>query len=221
EEIKWINKTVYRKDTLHLDSIAQKVPPYRISLLRGGHLQLPPLTVPEMTGEITDLNTFYVAVSPALHIQRLGPNQLSFKDSVLKGNFADGREIIKGEDCIQVTQKLLIKDKGITVIETSFMPPYYTCITPFIDTIGKITFDSPCNFQMIRKGIGGKVSLLWGTEEFVIISTLDNRTGQLLKAEMVNLLNLRMRYNSAEDLKTYDAEIPLTIRRVLHLELIK
>jgi hypothetical protein len=221
EQIQWINKTVYKKDTLHLDSIARQVPAYKISLLPGGSLQLPPLSVSEMTGEITDLNTFYVAISPALHIQHLGPNHLSFKDSVLKGNFADGKEIIKGDDCIQVTQKLLVRDNEITLIETSFTPPYYTCINPFIDTIGKDTFKMPCNFQMIRKSAGDKVNLLWGTEDFVITSTLDNRTGQLVKAEMINRLNLRMRYNSSPDLKTYDAEIPLTIRRVLHLELFK
>jgi hypothetical protein len=221
EEVKWIDKTVVEKDTLHLDSIAQKVPAYRISLLPGGNLQLPPLFIPEMTGEITDLNTFYVAISPALHIQRLGPNHLSLKDSLLKGNFADGREIIKGEDCIQVKQKLLVKEKEITMIETSFLPPYYTCITPFIDTIGKDMFEVPCNFQMVRKGAADKVNLLWGTEKFIITSTLNNRSGQLVKAEMINLLDLRMRFNSSDDLKTYDAEIPLTIKRILRLELLK
>jgi hypothetical protein len=74
---------------------------------------------------------------------------------------------------------------------------------------------------MIRKGQGDQVNLLWGVEEFTITSTIDNRTGQLLKADMINLLSLHMRYNSTTDLKTYDAEIPLTIKRVLHLSLVK
>ena len=74
---------------------------------------------------------------------------------------------------------------------------------------------------MLRKGAGNTVNLLWGVEEFIITSTLDNRTGQLLNADMVNLLNLKMRYNCSEDLKTYEAEIPLTIKRVLHLLLLK
>ncbi|MDP4264215.1 MAG: hypothetical protein Q8941_16925 [Bacteroidota bacterium] len=222
EQIKWIGKkSITTKDTLRLDSVAKKVPAYLLSLLPGAQLKIPPLSIPEMTGEITDLNTFYTAVSPALHIQRLGPNYLSFRDSVLKGNFADHQQILAGEDCIEVTQKLLVRDNDVIIVETSFLPPSYTGITPLIDTIGKQLFNVPNNFQMVRRGAENKVNLLWGVEQFIITSTLDNRTGQLLKAEMINQLSLRMRYNSSEDLKTYEAEIPLTIRRVLHLELLK
>jgi len=221
EEIKWISKKVYAKDTLQLDSIAQKVPPYKISLLPGGQWKIPPLSIPEMTGEITDLNTFYAAISPALHSQRLGPTLLSFSDTTVKGNFADGQQIIAGEDFINVKQRLLNKEKNITTIETSFFPPSFAGITPYIDTIGKQSFDVPNNFQMIRRGAGDKVNLLWGVEEFTITSTLDNHSGILLKADMINVLNLRMRYNSTADLKSYDAEIPVTIKRVLHLELIR
>lgn len=222
ERIKWLSKkTITKTDTLILDSLAKKVPPYLLSLLPGSSLKIPPLTIPAMTGEITDLNTFYVAVSPALHIQRLTTNHLSFKDSVLKGNFADHKQILAGEDCIEVTQRLLVKDHDITIISTSFSPPAVPGITPLIDTIGKQIFEAPNNFQMVRRSAGDKVNLLWGIEEFVITSTLDNRTGQILKADMINQLTLRMRYNSSEDFKTYDAEIPLTIKRVLHLELLK
>jgi hypothetical protein len=160
-------------------------------------------------------------VSPALHVQKLDAAHLSFYDSVVRGNFTDGKQIINGEDCIQVKQRLLIKDKKTTIVETSFLPPGYTAIQPFIDTIGKQSFDVPNNFQMVRKGAGDKVNLLWGVERFVITSTIDNRTGMLLEAEMINVLNLRMRYNCSADLSTYDGEIPLTIKRVLRLELLK
>jgi hypothetical protein len=174
-----------------------------------------------MTGEITDLNTFYVAVSPMLHVQKLSTSLFSFKDSVLHGNFTDGKQILSGEDCIEVTQKLLTHDSKITLIETSFLPPARVCIIPLIDTIGKQFISAPNNFQMIRKGNGDKVNLLWGIEEFTIQTTIDNHTGQILKAEMINLLNLKMRYNSSADLKTFEAEFPLTIKRILHLELLK
>jgi len=222
EEIKWESKTVYSgNDILRLDSLTQKIPLYKISLAPGGQLRIPPLTVPEMTGEITDLNTFYLAISPPLHSHLLGPNRLSFRDTILKGNFADGKQILSGEDCIQVTQKLVIRDKAITIIQTSFDPPAQMGIIPLVDTIGKQSFYWPNNFQMVRNAGGDKVNLIWGVEEFDITSTLDNSTGQLLKAEMINLLNLRMRYNCSQDLKTYEAEIPLQIRRVLHLILLK
>ena len=113
EEIRWLSKTVYAtNDTLRLDSIAQTIPPYRISLAPGGQLKIPPLTVPEMTGEITDLNTFYVAISPSLHIQHLGPNRLSFRDSVLKGNFADGNQILADEVSGWLRSKGLVSQPG-------------------------------------------------------------------------------------------------------------
>lgn len=222
EEVHWVSKSIYtKKDSLIIDSIARKVAPYRISLTPMGTLRIPPLIVPEMTGEITDLNTFYVAVSPNLHVQQLSKRHSSFKDSVLHGHFADSIQILYGEDVIEVTQKLLKQNWKISVIETSFKPPLVSGLNPLCDTIGKQTFLVPNNFQMIRKGQGDKVNLLWGVEEFIITSTIDNRTGQILQADMINQLNLRMRYNSTADLKAYDAEIPLAIKRVLHLSLMK
>lgn len=222
EKVRWMLKTIYTaKDTTVLDSAAQRVTPYFISLHPKGSLAIPPLTIASMTGEITDLNTFYVAISPSLHCQLLSEKNPFFTDSILHGNFADGREIIKGEDRIQVTQKLIRQNKKTTVIETSFTPPAQLSITPMIDTIGKQIFDMPNNFQMVRKGNADKVNLLWGVETFVITSTIDNATRQLLEADMTNTLQLRMRFNSAPDLSTFDAEIPLTIKRVLHLQLLK
>lgn len=65
EEINWLHKISFTaKDTVILDSIAQKIQPYKISLSPEGKVSLPKLTVPEMTGDITDLNTFYIAISP-------------------------------------------------------------------------------------------------------------------------------------------------------------
>jgi hypothetical protein len=222
EKVRWMLKTVFtQKDTVVIDTIAQRVTPYFISLDPKGSLAIPPLAIPAMTGEITDLNTFYVAVSPSLHCEQLSKKNPSFSDSVLHGNFADGREIIRGEDRIQVTQKLIDQNKKTTVIETSFIPPSTLSITPMIDTISKQTFDMPNNFQMIRKGIGEKVNLIWGVETFIITTTIDNDTRQILKAEMTNNLQLRMRFNSTPDLSTYDAEIPLTIKRILQLQLLK
>jgi hypothetical protein len=222
EEIRWLLKTVYtKKDTLQLDSVAQKVTPYVIFTNSAEGLKLPPLTIPDMTGEITDLHTFYVAVSPALHSQLLSRKRPFLNDSIVHGQFADGRQILKGEDRIQVSQKLVEKDKRYTIIETSFTPPLQLSITPLLDTIAKQTFSAPNNFQMVRKGNGDKVNLLWGVEEFIITSTIENRTGKLLEATMINTLNLRMRYNSSADLQTYDAELPVTIKRVVKLELIR
>jgi hypothetical protein len=220
ERIRWMLKTVYSdKDTINADSTARKVPAYSISLSPNGSLKIPPLTIPDMTGEITDLNTFYVAVSPALHVQKLSKSNPVFNDSILHGQFADGKQIISGEDRIEVIQKLIKQDKHISIVQTSFLPPSKLSITPLIDTIGKQSFDQPNNFQMVRKVAGDKVNLMWGVEQFTITTKLDNHTGKILEAKMVNTLTLRMRYNASADLLTYDGEIPLNIRREVVLEL--
>ena len=219
EEVTWKSKTVYsKKDTLNFDSFAQQVPPYRISLMAGGSLDIPPLTIPEMTGEITDLNTFYVAASAKMHMQNLSKKLTYFKDSVLYGKFADSVQILTGEDKIQVSQKLIRQDKKTSTVETSFLPPDELGITPLLDTIRRRTFDHPNNFQMVRKAAVDKVNLIWGVEQFVITSEIENATGKIIKATMVNTLNLRMRFNATTDLKLYQGEIPLTIKRIITIQ---
>ena len=223
ELVAFIKKMSYNgKDTVQLDSLAQKVTPYKISLSPKGKVLLPKLTVPEMTGEITDLNTFYVALSPALEAQKLTASQPVVQtDKLRQGNFADSIEILYGTDCLQVSQKLISTGKDVTVVETTFAPPASFCLTPLLDTIAKKTAGQFNNIQFIRKAEGGKVNVFWGVETFVITSKINNRNGQLLEASMLNNLNLRMRYNAAPDLTSYAVELPITIRRVLKLELIQ
>lgn len=223
EEIKWLNKITYTtKDTVRQDSVAQAVQPYRVSLSPGGKVGLPKLTIPEMVGEITDLNTFYVAIAPALNAQKLSKKNTLIQNSELRqGHFADGMNILYGTDCMQVTQQLVSTNKNYSVIETKFTPPASLCLSPLIDTIGMMIFDYPNNIQMTIKSTDDKVNLFWGVETFTIISTIDNRNGKIIEASMNNVLTLRMRYNASPDLKSYAVEMPMTIRRVLKLELIK
>jgi hypothetical protein len=223
EEIKWVSKVLYNeKDSSRLDSIAQRVTPYRISLLPGGLVLLPKLTIPDMVGEITDLNTFFVAVAPALNAQKLSAKNPVFKNTELRrGNFADSVFILYGTDCIQVSQHLIAANKKFTTIRTDFTPPASFCITPLLDTVAKKMYDQPNNFQMIQKGAGDKVNFFWGVETFSITSKIDNKTGAIIEAGMENTLNLQMRYNSSKDLKSYAVQIPVKIKRILKLELVK
>ena len=223
EELKWLQKTSFTaKDTVLLDSIAQKIQPYTISLSPKSKVLLPRLTVPEMTGDITDLNTFYVALSPALNAQKLTSDKPVFiNEQLIQGNFADGIEVLEGTDCLQVTQQLISTNKQYSVVETKFTSPPAFCLTPLLDSIGRKSFDQYNNIQFVRKGEGDKVNLFWGVESFTITSKINNANGQLIEASMTNHLNLRMRYNASKDLKTYAIEMPITIKRTLQLELIK
>ena len=223
DQVSWLHKTSYTlKDTVNLDSVAQKVKPYRISLSPKGKVLLPKLDVAGMTGEITDLNTFYVALAPALNAQKLSSNTPEvINDELRKGNFADSIEVLYGTDCLQIKQKLIKTDKKFSTVETIFAPPSSLCLTPLIDTIGKKTFDQFNNIQFIRKSEGNKVNLFWGVETFTITSKIDNKNGQIVEASMTNILNLKMRYNATQDLKEYAVELPITIKRTLKLELLK
>lgn len=223
DEIHWLGKvSVTGKDTVSLDSIARKIPPYRISLSPKGKVLLPKLTSPEMVGDITDLNTFFVAVAPALNMQKLTLQKPVHTNTELrKGNFADSMVILFGTDCIEVTQSLVEANKNYAIIKTEFIPPLSPCLKPLLDTMAGKTFDRPHNFQMIQKGAGDKVNVFWGVESFTILTKIDNRNGQIAEATMTNILNLRMRYNASQDLNTYAAEMPLIIKRDLKLELVK
>jgi hypothetical protein len=223
EEIKWISKINYNeKDTVRLDSIAKEVTPYRISLSPEGLVLLPKLAVSEMVGEVTDLNTFFVAVAPASNAHKVSAKNTVFKNAEPRqGNFAESVFILYGTDCIEVSQHFITADKKFTTIRTDFNPPASFCLTPLLDTVAKKIYDQPNNFQMIQKGAADKVNFFWGVESFTITSTIDNKTGAIVEATMENTLNLQMRYNASKDLQSYAVQMPFKIKRKLKLDLVK
>jgi len=223
EEISWQRKTTSTgQHAINQDTLALKVPPYKVSLSPKGKVLLPALTVPGMVGEITDLNTFYVAIAPALKVQNLSLQNRSFVNSELRqGNFADSVVILYGTDCIQVTQTLLQLEKEYAVIETKFTPPPSFCLVPLLDTVAGKSFGQFSNIQMIQKAPGGKQNLFWGVEEFTITSTIGLKSGEIRHAVMDNHLTLRMRCDITPDLKSYAVETPVTIKRRVELELMR
>lgn len=223
EEIKWLSKVSFTaKDTVNLDSIAQKVKPYKISLSPNGNVPLPKLTIPEMVGDITDLNTFFVAIAPALNCQKLTKSNRDFKNAETRqGNFTDSLVILYGTDCIEITQHLVEVTNKYVLVRTDFTPPSSFCLKPLLDTMAVSLFGHPNNFQMIQKDAADKVNVFWGVESFSITSKINRKNGKLQEAAMTNVLDLRMRYNSSKDLKDYAVEMPISIKRKLKLELLK
>jgi hypothetical protein len=175
-----------------------------------------------MTGEITDLNTFYVAIAPALNAQKLSATTSFIMNKELRrGNFADSAELVYGTDCLQVSQKLISTGDEFVIVETAFIPPASFCLEPLLDTVSKKTFADYNNIEFIRKNGKDKVNLFWGTETFVITSKIDRQSGKIIEATMHNTLTLRLRYDAAPDLSSYAIEMPITIKRNLKLELVK
>jgi hypothetical protein len=222
ERIRWIEKKIYEGDSiLNNDNIARQVAEYKVSLDRSGKVLLPSLDIPGMVGEITDLNTFYVAVSPALNAQKLTARQKVIKNpETREGNFADNKHILYGKDCMIVTQELLGESGAYIEVKTVFSPPGNSCMRLLADSLVKPDTNDSFNFQMIQKGQNGKVNYFWGVESFEIVSKIEKQTGKIIEAAMVNELNLKMLYNCDPDIKRFDAELPVSIKRKVYLKLL-
>lgn len=222
ERIQWMDKKIYEGDSvLNQGNIAKQIAEYRISLGLSGKLLLPALDFPEMVGEITDLHTFYVAISPALNAQKLSARQKVIKNKdIREGNFADHKRILFGKDCMIVTQQLL-RDSGAYVeLKTIFSPPGNSCMPLLAEAASKSNTNDSINFQMIQKGQGEKVNYFWGVESFEITSKIEKRTGRIIEATMINELKLKMLYNADKELEKFDAELPVSIQRKVKLELV-
>lgn len=223
DEVRWISKKVYTaKDTLDHTAGLANTSPYRISLHPNGKLDIPPIQDAGMTGEITDFNTFFVAISPKLGIGALHkPGDLFKKPEQVKGNFANGKDILKGEDCLAVTNTLLKQDKRYAFIKTDFQPPSTACLDYYTSDMKQpVAADTINNFQMVRYSSANKVNLFYGKEVFVINSTIDTKDGKLKEASMTNTLRLQLRLNCNTDYSECQNSFPFTIYRTIRLELL-
>jgi len=222
EEIKWLKKIRYSgKDSTDFSLYAKNIKPYRISLAKKGKVLLPSLSIPEMTGDITDLNTFFVAVSPALKMQNLSNSKRTLELSEpVKGTFSDRVKILKGEDCTVVSQELINSTDSVLEIRTSFSPPSIFCLTPFLQIVSNKIFNADNNFQMIQAAANSKVNFLWGVESFSIDSKIEPNTGKILLGKMTNRLQLKARINATPDLLNWQIEVPVEIVRKIELKLL-
>jgi hypothetical protein len=223
DEISWESlRILMPNDSSDRSSIAQSTPPYRVSLTPKGPMGLPPLTIPDMTESITDFNTFLVAIHPYIGIDSLqhpGDSFPSPKPTI--GNFANGQSILKGEDCLAITIKLLALDRNTAELRTSFLPPAangLAYITPAIDT--PVVAGIPNNFQMAMPAGAKLFHLQYGREYFVIHSTISTKDGKLQKADMYNQLSLKLKLNCNEQYQQCQQDVPLAIERKLTLELL-
>jgi hypothetical protein len=169
---------------------ARAVPPYTLSLEPGGGLESPrPAGAVDLLGLITDLQTFWVAVSPGLGADRLAePGDVHVRPELIVGDFADGEAILSGRDCTRATLTLVSRDAEASVVETRFEPPTTSCL----DGAAPADGGPPFNFRMVRRA-GEQFLDLEGHESFVITSRLDGGDGKIRSAEMVNGLALHGR----------------------------
>jgi hypothetical protein len=204
-----------------LSADARSISAYRISLHPQGTLNLPALEVQTMVGMLTDLNTYFVAISPALGILKIHqPGDIYQHPNNHIGNWANGNTIF-GQDCTQSTIGLMALTSQIASVKTKFLSPETECIQmayPWMES--PVQVGSRNNFQQITRGNDGTYSVMWGHEQFIIDSSLDSTTGKILSAMMDNKLTLRMKVGCDENLENCQSEFPFVIQRneSLHLQ---
>jgi hypothetical protein len=223
DEVHWISKKVITaKDSTDRTAEAIKVKPYRISLHTKGQLNLPKIDVADMTGEITDFNTFFVAISPKLGIASLKKKgDVYIQKEVVKGDFSNGKDILKGNDCLAVRATLTDANKENALIETSFLPPADSCLhflTPDMNT--PVAPDTLNNFQMV-KPFNNRFNVLYGKEYFIVSSTIQKQDGKLKEAAMINKLSLKIKLYCDDQYGNCRSTMPFSIVRNLKLELIQ
>lgn len=223
DEIHWISKKIVTgTDTIDESNKARQVNPYKISLHPKGKVLLPALNNAGMTGEITDFNTFFVAVSPALNIDQVKIKGTPYpqKESVI-GNFANGKDILEGKDCLSTTLQLTNETNTELQYLTQFLPPKEPCLqflTPDMQT--PVAPDTLNNFQMVQPFGEGKFNVFYGKENVIINTTVARKDGKITQATMDNRLSLKMKLSCDGQYMNCQTTIPYTIHRNLKLELI-
>lgn len=223
DEIHWISKKVITaKDSSDHSAEARQVKPYRVSLHPNGQVNLPPIDIAGMTGEITDFNTFIVAISPQLGMTTLQKKGDVYKHKeVVKGDFSNGKDILKGNDCLSVQATLTDVTKENVKIETSFLPPVDSCLHFFTADMNKpVAPDTLNNFQMVRPFERNRYNVMYGKEYFIINSTIQKKDGKLTQASMVNRLALKLKVYCDDQYANCQTTMPFNILRNLTLELL-
>jgi hypothetical protein len=224
DEVHWVSKKVITaKDTADQTPAAISVKPYRISLSGKGRIDMPKIDVPDMTEPIQDFNTFFVGVSPLIQgMDRLKQNgdSISTPTPVI-GDFSNGAFILKGQDCLHILMRLVNITKADAVLYTSFMPPQQTTLTYISnDMTTPVVGNTPNNFQMVSPAGKGLFNVNYGREYFCINTTINRSDGKIVKADMYNHLNLKVRVNCDKDYKNWQVEVPFEEERKLTVALL-
>jgi hypothetical protein len=221
EEVSWISlRSKTQGGETNLDEDAKRVRPYRISLHPNGSIRLPKLEVPSMTGMLTDLNTFFVAISPRVGINKLnkiGESHVNL--SLLYGDWSNAGTTPLGQDCTQLKIPLSAFSAERVTFQSDFLPPSENNIEFKKNwMIPAVTPGTANNFQMLKSNPDRTLSALWGNERYTVTAKIDRSSGRILSAIMENDLKLKMRNGCDRELDSCGAELPVVMHRDVLLE---
>ena len=220
ERIEWVSLSDTEEGDL--TALTKEVPPAELSLRPGAAIDFAkPADNPRMMGAVTDLITFFTAVSPQMgvtEVRRAGETYV--RPEVVIGDFADGKEFLAGRSCNGVTITLQALDAETATYRTVLQPPDRGCPALSRDWMnGPVCGNRDNTFEMIRRQAPGFVAA-WGCEKITIVSRVSRRTGAIVDAEMDNQLTWKMKF-CMDDALTQCSALPdvkkrrfVTLRRL-------
>ena len=191
-----------------------------MSLSDGGRLENPKNDVSGMTGMITDLTTFYVAITPQIGSRKVTkPNETYYDLQDLKGDFSNGADILIGSDCFNSKIEMTSLSAGEIGYKTTMEAPSESCFVLKTPEMNQPISGVPNNFQMLRRLPNGFI-LMWGTERLEISSRVDRLSGKIKSAEMQVELVLKQAFCSDQKMTDcHDIEGPhFRLERIVNLE---
>ncbi|MCI0632222.1 MAG: hypothetical protein L0Y44_16385 [Phycisphaerales bacterium] len=213
----------------------QKIPLDESSLNFRQHLSLDPnvdMTPPDITGinpmligPVFDLMTFYVDLHPSLHQGRL--KQVGDRTHVAHGqpnSWADGTNVIIGQDCIDFDLTLQRMDEGVAVLNVRHVPPAETSIElPAKWMHERVNPESPNNWVQVQRAAadksnsGAQVVAAAGHETFDVVLEIERPSGRIIKATMDNPVDVVQRHCD-QSLNECGEPVKYRIRRQIELK---
>jgi hypothetical protein len=133
----------------------------------------------------------------------------------LSGNFSSASTPV-GQDLIQLTTSLTsLTDQQVT-FTSYFQPPPgggLNLTAPFMDS--PVCGSVPNNFEEVSVRQTGGFRALWGCEQFTVTTVVSRSSGQIVSAQMSNLVQLDLTNCQDEALTECGADEPLTIQRTV------
>jgi hypothetical protein len=143
---------------------------------------------PRLVGPFTDLLTFYADLYLAMHAGALRQtgDRFHYENSTL-GSWADGRNVLVGEDHIDFVFELTNIDRtsSVATVHVQHVPPVAPRIQLPADWMRAPVADTPNNFVQVRRTTGGYRASI-GKETFDVTLRIRLSDGMLLGATMTN-----------------------------------
>jgi formylglycine-generating enzyme required for sulfatase activity len=219
ERVRWIRLTETRMGDL--SDMALEVPAYEMSLHPRGDLSLVDLKGdPVMLEMVTDLYSFYFAVSPGAGITHLHHTGDSYvRPELVSNDWADGDQFLAGQNRTQVRLGLTSIGPKEVVYQAAFAPPAAAALKmerPWMEK--PVCGDTPNNLQFVRRQDDGFLAA-WGCETSQITSRVEPATGKLLAAFLDNERTWNLKLCKDSWLENCEDRPQLTRHQIIELRI--